>query len=54
MSQSVMEQFNPGLRNLVNLGKNYEKSVTGECSGLYPATLDVMLVVVSGRSLSES
>lgn len=25
-----MEQFNPGLRNLVNLGKNYEKSVTGE------------------------
>uniref|UniRef100_A0A3Q3W4F9 BAR/IMD domain-containing adapter protein 2-like 1 n=1 Tax=Mola mola TaxID=94237 RepID=A0A3Q3W4F9_MOLML len=23
----VMEQFNPGLRNLVNLGKNYEKSV---------------------------
>lgn len=30
LSQSVMEQFNPGLRNLVNLGKNYEKSVTGE------------------------
>lgn len=29
-AQSVMEQFNPGLRNLVNLGKNYEKSVTGE------------------------
>lgn len=28
--QSVMEQFNPGLRNLVNLGKNYEKSVAGE------------------------
>uniref|UniRef100_A0A3P8UCE4 BAR/IMD domain-containing adapter protein 2-like 1 n=1 Tax=Cynoglossus semilaevis TaxID=244447 RepID=A0A3P8UCE4_CYNSE len=27
-SQNVMEQFNPGLRNLVNLGKNYEKSVT--------------------------
>lgn len=25
-----MEQFNPGLRNLVNLGKNYEKSVAGE------------------------
>ncbi|XP_034564011.1 brain-specific angiogenesis inhibitor 1-associated protein 2-like protein 1a [Notolabrus celidotus] len=24
----VMEQFNPGLRNLVNLGKSYEKSVT--------------------------
>uniref|UniRef100_A0A8C4GIZ3 BAR/IMD domain-containing adapter protein 2-like 1 n=1 Tax=Dicentrarchus labrax TaxID=13489 RepID=A0A8C4GIZ3_DICLA len=24
---NVMEQFNPGLRNLVNLGKNYEKSV---------------------------
>lgn len=29
-AQSVMEQFNPGLRNLVNLGKNYEKSVAGE------------------------
>ncbi|XP_034045480.1 brain-specific angiogenesis inhibitor 1-associated protein 2-like protein 1b isoform X2 [Thalassophryne amazonica] len=25
--KSVMEHFNPGLRNLVNLGKNYEKSV---------------------------
>lgn len=27
-----MEQFNPGLRNLVNLGKSYEKSVTGKHS----------------------
>ncbi|XP_031425978.1 brain-specific angiogenesis inhibitor 1-associated protein 2-like protein 1b isoform X2 [Clupea harengus] len=26
--QNVMEQFNPGLRNLIILGKNYEKSVT--------------------------
>ncbi|XP_040924349.1 brain-specific angiogenesis inhibitor 1-associated protein 2-like protein 1a isoform X2 [Betta splendens] len=26
--KNVMEQFNPGLRNLVNLGKTYEKSVT--------------------------
>uniref|UniRef100_A0AAQ5Z898 IMD domain-containing protein n=1 Tax=Amphiprion ocellaris TaxID=80972 RepID=A0AAQ5Z898_AMPOC len=26
--QNVMEQFNPGLRNLVNLGKSYEKAVT--------------------------
>lgn len=26
--KNVMEQFNPGLRNLVILGKNYEKSVT--------------------------
>ena len=24
-----MENFNPALRNLVNLGKSYEKSVTG-------------------------
>uniref|UniRef100_A0A665W0C3 BAR/IMD domain-containing adapter protein 2-like 1 n=1 Tax=Echeneis naucrates TaxID=173247 RepID=A0A665W0C3_ECHNA len=24
---SVMDQFNPGLKNLVNLGKNYEKSI---------------------------
>lgn len=30
ISQNVMEHFNPGLRNLVNLGKNYEKSVSGE------------------------
>lgn len=30
LSQNVMEQFNPGLRNLINLGKNYEKSVAGE------------------------
>uniref|UniRef100_A0A8C6TKK1 BAR/IMD domain-containing adapter protein 2-like 1 n=1 Tax=Neogobius melanostomus TaxID=47308 RepID=A0A8C6TKK1_9GOBI len=27
LQQNVMEQFNPGLRNLVNLGKNYEKAV---------------------------
>ncbi|XP_077359013.1 brain-specific angiogenesis inhibitor 1-associated protein 2-like protein 1a isoform X3 [Festucalex cinctus] len=26
---NVMDQFNPSLRNLVNLGKSYEKSVTG-------------------------
>ncbi|XP_062859895.1 brain-specific angiogenesis inhibitor 1-associated protein 2-like protein 1a isoform X2 [Trichomycterus rosablanca] len=26
--KNVMEQFNPSLRNLVNLGKSYEKSVT--------------------------
>lgn len=25
-----MEQFNPGLRNLINLGKNYEKAVNGK------------------------
>lgn len=30
LNQNVMEQFNPGLRNLINLGKNYEKSVAGE------------------------
>lgn len=29
-SQNVMEQFNPGLRNLINLGKSYEKAVSGE------------------------
>ncbi|XP_057682153.1 brain-specific angiogenesis inhibitor 1-associated protein 2-like protein 1a isoform X2 [Corythoichthys intestinalis] len=27
--KNVMDQFNPSLRNLVNLGKSYEKSVTG-------------------------
>lgn len=26
--RNVMEQFNPGLRNLINLGKNYEKAVS--------------------------
>ncbi|XP_073504111.1 BAR/IMD domain-containing adapter protein 2-like 1 isoform X1 [Phyllobates terribilis] len=26
--KNVMDQFNPGLRNLVNLGKNYEKAVS--------------------------
>ncbi|XP_028670058.1 brain-specific angiogenesis inhibitor 1-associated protein 2-like protein 1 [Erpetoichthys calabaricus] len=26
--KNVMEQFNPGLRNLVNLGKSYEKAVS--------------------------
>uniref|UniRef100_A0A671R3X1 BAR/IMD domain-containing adapter protein 2-like 1 n=1 Tax=Sinocyclocheilus anshuiensis TaxID=1608454 RepID=A0A671R3X1_9TELE len=26
--KNVVEQFNPGLRNLVNLGKSYEKAVT--------------------------
>ncbi|MEE6498293.1 hypothetical protein FKM82_003033 [Ascaphus truei] len=26
--KNVMEQFNPGLRNLVHLGKNYEKAVS--------------------------
>lgn len=26
-----MDQLNPGLKNLVNLGKSYEKSVTGNC-----------------------
>lgn len=25
--KNVMDQFNPGLRNLINLGKNYEKAV---------------------------
>ncbi|MEQ2221950.1 Brain-specific angiogenesis inhibitor 1-associated protein 2-like protein 1 [Ilyodon furcidens] len=26
--KNVMEEFNPALRNLVNLGKSYEKSVS--------------------------
>lgn len=35
-----MEQFNPGLRNLVNLGKNYEKSVAGEhCPSIIKHTI---------------
>lgn len=29
VSQIMMDQLNPGLRNLVNLGKSYEKAVTG-------------------------
>uniref|UniRef100_A0A2K5DCH3 BAR/IMD domain-containing adapter protein 2-like 1 n=1 Tax=Aotus nancymaae TaxID=37293 RepID=A0A2K5DCH3_AOTNA len=27
LMKSVMEQFNPGLKNLINLGKNYEKAI---------------------------
>lgn len=30
-----MEQFNPGLRNLINLGKNYERAVNGKFSRCY-------------------
>lgn len=30
LCQVVMDQLNPGLKNLVNLGKSYEKSVTGK------------------------
>ncbi|NXT35985.1 BI2L1 protein, partial [Pelecanoides urinatrix] len=37
---NVMEQFNPGLRNLINLGKNYEKAVNG--------------MVVAGRAYYDS
>ncbi|KAL0605400.1 hypothetical protein AAY473_021997 [Plecturocebus cupreus] len=29
-NMNVMEQFNPGLRNLINLGKNYEKAVNAQ------------------------
>lgn len=29
-----MEQFNPGLKNLVNLGKSYEKAVMGKHKSL--------------------
>ncbi|NWW05241.1 BI2L1 protein, partial [Oreocharis arfaki] len=38
--QNVMEQFNPGLRNLINLGKNYEKAVN--------------VMVVAGRAYYDS
>uniref|UniRef100_A0A493U1T0 BAR/IMD domain-containing adapter protein 2-like 1 n=1 Tax=Anas platyrhynchos platyrhynchos TaxID=8840 RepID=A0A493U1T0_ANAPP len=37
---NVMEQFNPGLRNLINLGKNYEKAVNA--------------MVVAGRAYYDS
>ncbi|RMC17694.1 hypothetical protein DUI87_05358 [Hirundo rustica rustica] len=37
---NVMEQFNPGLRNLINLGKNYEKAVN--------------VMVVAGRAYYDS
>uniref|UniRef100_A0A8D0F4E0 BAR/IMD domain-containing adapter protein 2-like 1 n=1 Tax=Strix occidentalis caurina TaxID=311401 RepID=A0A8D0F4E0_STROC len=39
-SSNVMEQFNPGLRNLINLGKNYEKAVNA--------------MVVAGRAYYDS
>ncbi|NXH44728.1 BI2L1 protein, partial [Dicaeum eximium] len=38
--RNVMEQFNPGLRNLINLGKNYEKAVN--------------VMVVAGRAYYDS
>uniref|UniRef100_A0A8C3V9Z8 BAR/IMD domain-containing adapter protein 2-like 1 n=1 Tax=Catharus ustulatus TaxID=91951 RepID=A0A8C3V9Z8_CATUS len=37
---NVMEQFNPGLRNLINLGKNYERAVN--------------VMVVAGRAYYDS
>lgn len=43
LSQNVMEQFNPGLRNLVNLGKSYEKSVTGKHSFTLKVGLHLMI-----------
>lgn len=30
--QSIMEQFNPCLRNFVAMGKSYEKALSSECS----------------------
>lgn len=47
VQQNVMEQFNPGLRNLVNLGKNYEKSVTGKY-------LDMLYIRWSGHTYKFS
>ncbi|XP_062359693.1 brain-specific angiogenesis inhibitor 1-associated protein 2-like protein 1 [Cinclus cinclus] len=38
--KNVMEQFNPGLRNLINLGKNYERAVN--------------VMVVAGRAYYDS
>ncbi|KAM9780608.1 brain-specific angiogenesis inhibitor 1-associated protein 2-like protein 1b [Neosynchiropus ocellatus] len=59
--KNVMDQFNPGLRNLVNLGKNYEKSVAamsmagklyfdamskiGESAGMSPVSRDLGVVL---------
>lgn len=28
--QTIMEQFNPSLRNFIAMGKNYEKALAGE------------------------
>ncbi|XP_061830305.2 brain-specific angiogenesis inhibitor 1-associated protein 2-like protein 1b isoform X1 [Nerophis lumbriciformis] len=60
--KNVMEQFNPGLRNLVNLGKNYEKSVAamalagrlyfdamakiGESAAVSPVSRDLGMVLM--------
>lgn len=53
-----MEQFNPGLRNLVNLGKNYEKSVMGKyldmlCFGLSVHVLHVLTLLHIDLSISK-
>ncbi len=38
--QSIMEQFNPCLRNFVAMGKTYEKALSSEyISGLFIITL---------------
>uniref|UniRef100_A0A3P9LT21 IMD domain-containing protein n=1 Tax=Oryzias latipes TaxID=8090 RepID=A0A3P9LT21_ORYLA len=63
--KNVMEQFNPGLRNLVNLGKTYEKSVAamtlagrayfdavsklGEVAIVSPASRELVLSPTSTR-----
>lgn len=31
--QTIMEQFNPSLRNFIAMGKNYEKALAGEATG---------------------
>lgn len=31
--QTIMEQFNPSLRNFIAMGKNYEKALAGEACG---------------------
>ncbi|XP_047184022.1 brain-specific angiogenesis inhibitor 1-associated protein 2-like protein 1b isoform X2 [Scophthalmus maximus] len=61
--KNVMDQFNPGLRNLVNLGKNYEKSVAamtlagklyfdamskiGENAAVSPVSRELVLMEIS-------
>lgn len=31
--QTIMEQFNPSLRNFIAMGKNYEKALAGKAGG---------------------
>lgn len=50
--QTIMEQFNPSLRNFIAMGKNYEKALAGEAVGAV-ACQQVDGSVVGGGALLQ-